>query len=120
MLHRFRQFEASKLCVNDVFERGLLAKGVGVCHGCSGSGLALLSHFRVADDRASLTKACQFAQCIIDDRRFVDATMATGDEPLSLFNGLAGRIWFLTELREALGGPKSPIPVRWKKAFGFA
>jgi hypothetical protein len=98
----------AQLCVEDVWRRGLLTKGVGVCHGVSGSVLALLSHYRLASRRSSLRRASAMVHAMIAHRRFEEATLREGDEPMSLFNGVGGRVWALLELRAALTDTAAP------------
>ena len=116
-----------------VWERGLLRKGVGLCHGICGNGYALLSLFRATGDPKYLHRARQFAifaasQC--------DPTVGGGqregptgegkegllwipDRPFSLYEGVCGAIHFFCDVldsgndphRSFMPGYEVPLPV---------
>ncbi|KAG8467231.1 hypothetical protein KFE25_000547 [Diacronema lutheri] len=78
------------------FERGVLRKGPGLCHGLGGNGFAMLALLRLTRDPIWLVRACQFAQAI--GSASVRAASRTPDHPYSLFEGEAGAIAFLAAL----------------------
>lgn len=49
-----------------IWERGLLKKGNGICHGISGNGLALHSMYRFTKDEKWLDRAMYFGIATID------------------------------------------------------
>lgn len=111
--------EALALCLDDIWARGLLSKGVGICHGASGSGMAFLCHFRATRDERSLVRACHVAhQCITLD--LLAAGTRLGDDPHSLFNGFGGRALFLSELQAELEQRAAPVPRSLLRVFGLA
>jgi hypothetical protein len=110
--------DALPLVLDDVWHRGLLHKGVGLCHGVSGHGLLFLAHFRATQDRRSLLRACHFAHAAITMQELQQCT-EIGDDPYSLFNGFGARVLFLVELRAALGGAASPLPRSFLRVLGF-
>lgn len=80
-----------------IWERGLLRKGPGICHGIGGSGYAFLLLYRLTTDLRWLHRARQFAEFMFTDE-FKQAR--TPDCPYSLFEGLAGTACFLADLLE--------------------
>ncbi|OQV25614.1 LanC-like protein 2 [Hypsibius exemplaris] len=78
-----------------VWERGLLRKGYGLCHGAAGNGYAFLELFKVTKDPKHLYRAVKFANFCMD---YGQHGCKSPDRPLSLFEGLAGTIYFLTDL----------------------
>eukprot|EP01025_Chloroclados_australasicus_P032945 TRINITY_DN3346_c2_g1_i2.p4 TRINITY_DN3346_c2_g1~~TRINITY_DN3346_c2_g1_i2.p4 ORF type:complete len:121 (-),score=6.59 TRINITY_DN3346_c2_g1_i2:527-889(-) len=81
-----------------IWERGLLKKGPGLCHGISGNGLALLNLYRVTRDSSWLIRASQFAEFIACDQFLQDSN--TPDRPHSLFEGWAGACCLLSALAD--------------------
>jgi lantibiotic modifying enzyme len=77
-----------------IYERGLLRKGLGICHGVAGSVYALISASSVLDsasDTRYLKKAVHLAHLATMAGKFVkDGEMRTLDRPWSLYEGLAG------------------------------
>ena len=57
-------------------------QGVGLCHGISGNGYALLSHARATGDERQLRRALRFAQFAADHWKEL---YAVPDAPASLF-----------------------------------
>ncbi|EFN56480.1 hypothetical protein CHLNCDRAFT_35227 [Chlorella variabilis] len=85
-----------------VWERGLLKKGPGSCHGISGSAYALLRLYRTTGQDKWLHRALKFAE-FMDSEEFT-AGARTPDHPLSLFEGWAATLCLWADL---LGGPQS-------------
>ena len=71
-----------------VWERGLLKKGPGLCHGVSGSAYALLKLYKETKDEKWLRRAVQFARFMGSDTFLNEARVP--DHPLSLFEGWGG------------------------------
>ncbi|CEL97459.1 unnamed protein product [Vitrella brassicaformis CCMP3155] len=79
-----------------VWQRGLLRKGVGLCHGIAGNAFALLSAYRIARDPKWLRRAQQFAAYSLEH---FDDLRRIPDRPYSLFEGMGGLVCLLTQLR---------------------
>jgi len=88
---------AAKKAGHLVWQRGLLKKGGGLCHGTAGNGYALLHINQVTGEPLWLYRATCFAQWCMNLSR---ADMRLPDRPLSLFEGLAGTSYFLHEMLE--------------------
>ncbi|XP_032779596.2 glutathione S-transferase LANCL1 [Daphnia magna] len=86
---------AAKQCADVTWERGILTKGVGLCHGISGNALAILHLYKHTKDPVYLYRAYKFSEIVMDDRPH---EFRTPDRPLSLFEGTAGVILFLMNL----------------------
>ena len=93
-----------------ISERGLLKKGVGICHGIGGNGLALLSLHRAVkrpggDDtwRTLATRFALFAckPACSEPERVKQQLLATPDRPHSLFEGAAGLACLFAAVLEA-------------------
>jgi hypothetical protein len=67
--------------------RGLLRKGLGLCHGVAGNGYALLAHWRASGDARSLRRAAAFATW---GAAYIASLERVPDSPHSLYEGLAG------------------------------
>ncbi|CAG9313729.1 unnamed protein product [Blepharisma stoltei] len=93
---------------NVIWERGLIKKGKGVCHGISGNGYAFLSLYKATLDNLWLYRAQCFADKMLNDQNlnreienYEDSQrLVTGmpDRPFSLMEGLAGNILFYLDL----------------------
>eukprot|EP00347_Sterkiella_histriomuscorum_P005713 403355552 len=90
-----------------IWERGLLKKGNGICHGISGNGLALHSMYRFMNDDLWLERSVHFGLATFDEdiQKIVaeyddPGRMKVGipDTPYSLMEGLGGQIVFYCEL----------------------
>ncbi|CAH8625672.1 unnamed protein product [Dicrocoelium dendriticum] len=82
-----------------IWTRGLLYKGCGLCHGSAGSGYALAALHHVTGDNKYLYRAAKYAEWCTDC--FKNRTR-TADRPYSLFEGLAGTLYFLVEMLDPL------------------
>ncbi|CAF1337514.1 unnamed protein product, partial [Didymodactylos carnosus] len=79
-----------------VWQRGLLTKSYGLCHGTAGNGYVFLNLFRVTQDMRWLHRAVKFAEfCLEYDKHRLSRQP---DHPLSLFEGLAGTIYFMADM----------------------
>ncbi|KAH3719205.1 lanC-like protein 2 [Dreissena polymorpha] len=90
-----RYLQAAIRCADMIWERGLLMKGHGICHGTAGNGYAFLAMYQMTGDQKYLHRAYQFGLFCIQHK-----PSRLPDAPFSLFEGLAGTIYFLTELLE--------------------
>ena len=94
-----------------VYERGLLRKGVGLCHGVGGSIFALLAVSDVLDPRNEVTnrtwllRAAHLAQLAGSYERMTkQGEMSIPDRPYSLYEGLAGMCCAWAEVLRRLEG----------------
>ena len=82
-----------------IVEAGPLVKGVGLCHGTDGNGMALLELFRKTGDEAWLANARQFAMWAM--RQSNRAFETHGQWRYSLWTGDAGLACFLLDCLDA-------------------
>eukprot|EP00667_Euglena_gracilis_P012693 EG_transcript_13056 len=78
-----------------VWTRGLLQKGVGLCHGISGNGYMHLSLYRATADPKHLRRAQQFLLFSLDR---LDRLSRLPDHPHSLFEGTMGFVCFAADV----------------------
>jgi lantibiotic modifying enzyme len=79
-----------------VWQRGILTKGYGLCHGTAGNGYVFLDLYRVTHDLKWLHRAIKFAEFCLDYGKH--HLPSEPDNPYSLFEGLAGTIYFMTDI----------------------
>ncbi len=84
-----------------IVKAGPLVKGVGLCHGTYGNGMALLELFRKTGDEAWLASARQFAMWAI--RQSNAAHKTHGQWRYSLWTGDAGLACFLLDCLDGQG-----------------
>ncbi|XP_047357096.1 lanC-like protein 2 [Vespa velutina] len=89
--------ETAIQCGEVIWERGLLKKGYGICHGVSGNAYTFLHLYQQTKDLKHLYRACKYAEwCCnygVNQNRIPD-------RPFSLFEGLAGVIYFLIDMQK--------------------
>ncbi|XP_038059117.1 lanC-like protein 3 [Patiria miniata] len=90
--------QACLRCGDVTWEKGLLKKGPGLCHGIAGSGYVFLLLHRLTGDKKHLHRALQFAAFMEEDQFRREARVP--DAPYSLYEGLAGTACFLADLLE--------------------
>ena len=76
--------EAAKCFADLIWQRGLLKKGYGLCHGVSGNGYAFLGMFQLTNDLKYLWRGIKFAEWCLDYGRH---SCDKPDRPFSLFEG---------------------------------
>lgn len=90
-----------------IWEKGLLRKGNGLCHGIAGNGYAFLAIYRVTQAEKWLWRALKFAEATSNASiqeeiaRWRDpqrSQIGVPDTPYSLMEGLGGTICFLTDV----------------------
>ncbi|XP_076758502.1 glutathione S-transferase LANCL1 isoform X1 [Xylocopa sonorina] len=86
-------------CGEVIWSRGLLKKGYGICHGVAGNAYTFLCLFQQTKDIKYLYRACKFAEWCMD---YGTHQIRSPDRPFSLFEGLAGTIYFLIEMQQPL------------------
>ena len=79
-----------------MWQKGLLLKGPGICHGVAGCGYVFLLLYRLTSDERHLHRALQFAEFMFSEQ-FLSAARIP-DMPYSLYEGLAGTACFLVDL----------------------
>ncbi|XP_043920754.1 lanC-like protein 2 [Protopterus annectens] len=82
-------------CSDVIWQRGLLRKGYGLCHGSAGNGYSFLSLYRLTQDKKFLYRACKFADWCLD---YGSHGCRIPDRPYSLYEGMAGAIHFLSDM----------------------
>ncbi|KAF9044368.1 hypothetical protein BJ165DRAFT_1528916 [Panaeolus papilionaceus] len=95
-----------------IYRRGLLRKGVGLCHGVAGSVYALLAVSDVLDSGSDvdlqsksswLQRALELAHIATSYDRLTEAgEMSVPDHPMSLYQGLAGMCCAWSEVLKAM------------------
>ena len=88
-------FTRAQHCAESIWTRGLLKKGYGLCHGVAGNTYAFVAMWKVTNDPKYLYKAALFAEWCFE---YGKRNCPVPDRPLSLFEGLAGTIYLLTDL----------------------
>lgn len=91
-----KYFDCCVKCAELVWNRGLLKKGPGLCHGVAGNGYVFLLMFRLTDDPKYLQRAIAFGQFMQSDNFKQQARVP--DNPYSLYEGIAGTACFLGDL----------------------
>ncbi|XP_013400405.1 lanC-like protein 3 [Lingula anatina] len=91
-----KYFQACIDCGELTWQKGLLRKGPGICHGVAGSGYVFLLLYRLTEDLKYIYRAEKFAEFLISEEFTQKAN--TPDTPYSLYEGLAGTVCFLTDL----------------------
>ena len=77
----------------------MLTKGLGLCHGIGGSGMALLSMYRHTRDTLHLHRAMCMASIAC---AHIDTLLMVPDRPFSLFEGACGLLTLLQQLQHPL------------------
>lgn len=87
---------------NTIFTRGILTKGVGLCHGISGNAFAFLSIYRCLQENSMqeseswLKMSCFFADLGIEKLSELETKP---DRPHSLLEGIGGLVCLLIDLQ---------------------
>ncbi|MEQ2199091.1 Glutathione S-transferase lancl1, partial [Xenoophorus captivus] len=71
-------------CAEVIWQRGLLRKGYGICHGTAGNGYAFLTLYKFTQEKKYLYRACKFAEWCLD---YGTHGCRIPDRPYSLFEG---------------------------------
>ena len=93
-----RYLDSCLRCGELVWNRGLLKKGPGICHGVAGNAYVFLLLYRLTSDKLHLYRAHKFAEFMMTEKFVKEAR--TPDCPYSLYEGLAGTVCFLADLCE--------------------
>jgi len=92
-----------------IWQRGLLLKGPGICHGVAGNGYAFLLMYRLTGKMDYLNMAKCFAIVMCSPE--FEEKARTPDAPYSLFEGVAGAVCFLADLMEPNKAQFPMVPV---------
>lgn len=92
-----RYLEQAKKCADVIWQRGILKKGYGICHGTAGNGYAFLRMYQVTQDCMYLHRAAKFCEWCFD---YGQHQCRVADRPFSLFEGMAGTIYFMADMLE--------------------
>ncbi|UJR21879.1 hypothetical protein I4U23_024952 [Adineta vaga] len=79
-----------------IWQRGILTKGYGICHGTAGNGYVFLNLYHATNDLKWLHRAIKFADFCYDYGKHNISN--TPDSPYSLFEGLAGTIYYMADI----------------------
>ncbi|XP_061185520.1 lanC-like protein 2, partial [Saccostrea echinata] len=90
-----KYLEAAKRCADVIWSHGLLKKGYGLCHGTAGNGYAFLAMYKLTGETIYLHRAIKFAEWCCD---FGKHGCRIPDNPYSLFEGMAGATYFLSDI----------------------
>lgn len=88
--------DACVRCAENIWNKGLLLKGPGICHGIAGNGYAFLLMFRLTGNHKYLYRAHKFMEFLTTEQFLKHARIP--DRPYSLYEGLAGTVCFLIDL----------------------
>ncbi|KAF7487771.1 LanC-like protein 2 [Sarcoptes scabiei] len=94
-----RYLQSALLACENIWKKGLLKKGYGLCHGTAGNGYAFLRLFSLTKDPKHLFRALKFAEWCFD---YGIHGCRTPDNPFSLFEGMAGTLYYLLDLLNPL------------------
>jgi len=97
--HDAKYLEVANRAGECVWQRGLLRKGISLCHGVAGNGYALLRLWRTTGNATWLARARCFGK-LCGQRPSLESQgeMRRPDNPLSLFEGISGAVCFLADL----------------------
>jgi len=93
-----RYLNSCKRAADLVWQKGLLRKGPGICHGVAGNGYVFLLLYRLTGEEHYLYRAAKFAD-FMDSSQF-QSSARIPDSPYSLYEGIAGTICFLADFIE--------------------
>ncbi|CAI9715591.1 2 [Octopus vulgaris] len=92
-----KYLQAATKCAEVIWQKGLLWKGYGICHGTAGNAYAFLTMYKLTGNQTYLYQACKFAEWCFDYGRH---GCRIADRPFSLFEGMAGTIYFLVDMMD--------------------
>jgi len=92
-----KYLDSAKKAGEVIWRRGLLKKGSGLCHGVAGNGYTFLHLYQVTGEELWLYRATMFGQWTTE---LVRRDQIIPDRPLSLFEGIAGAVYFLHDLQD--------------------
>lgn len=106
--------QAALRCGECVWRKGLLCKGVGLCHGISGNGIVLLQLYCATHDQKWLKRARRFAWFAMEAcKKPNDPLVVVPDDPWGLINGIGGLVVFLSCMIHVENGGEDPWLPGW-------
>ena len=81
-------------CATPVWQRGLLRKGHGLCHGTTGNAYAFLDMYQQTEDPTWLGKAVHYTEWSMKQKDVSN----NYEKDMKLFDGLAGVIYFYCDM----------------------
>uniref|UniRef100_A0A915DI62 Uncharacterized protein n=1 Tax=Ditylenchus dipsaci TaxID=166011 RepID=A0A915DI62_9BILA len=110
VLEKDKYLQAARKCAECIWLKGILRKGPGICHGVSGNAYAFLLMYRLTQEENFVLRAKSFAAIMMNSG--YQKLARTPDAPLSLFEGWAGSLCFLSDLANPMFAqfPMVPIP----------
>ncbi|XP_050418771.1 glutathione S-transferase LANCL1 isoform X1 [Patella vulgata] len=94
-----KYMRAAIACSDVIWSRGILRKGYGVCHGTAGNGYAFLALYKLTRQQKYLYRAYKFGEWCFN---YGKHGCNIPDRPFSLFEGMAGTLYFLADLLDPL------------------
>ncbi|XP_017775017.1 PREDICTED: lanC-like protein 3 homolog isoform X2 [Nicrophorus vespilloides] len=91
-----KYLKACERAADLIWEKGLLRKGPGLCHGVAGNGYVFLLLHRLTGKDKYLHRAIKFSE-FLEDAHFKQMARVP-DNPHSLFEGIAGTVCFLSDM----------------------
>ena len=91
-----KYLNSCRLSSDKVWNKGLIKKGPGICHGIAGNGYVHLLLYRLTNEDKYLYRALKFAE-FLENQEFKSKARKP-DNPFSLYEGLAGTVCFLIDL----------------------
>lgn len=91
-----KYLDACYKCAELVWNKGLLVKGPGICHGIAGNGYVFLLLYRLTGDPMYLYRTVKFYEFLTSE--LFEKNAKTPDHPYSLYEGNAGTVCFLLDL----------------------
>ena len=82
---------------NIIWERGLLNKGVGLCHGISGNAAVFLHLYQITNNKLYLRRAEYFMEFGLNSQ-YTNELFSQPDDPYSLYNGIGGAVLVMCDL----------------------
>ncbi|CAG9862428.1 unnamed protein product [Phyllotreta striolata] len=95
-----KYLQAALECGDVIWERGLIKKGYSLCHGVSGNGYCFLELYQTTQERKHLYRATRFAEWCLN--KVNEHEELSPDRPLSLFEGIAGPMYFLLDMQQPM------------------
>ncbi|VDN07366.1 unnamed protein product [Thelazia callipaeda] len=103
--------QAAEKALNLIWERGVLRKGPGICHGVAGSGYAFLLYYRLTQNTKYLDYARCFAMIACNQEFRKNARQP--DRPYSLFEGIGGLLCFLVDVCSPMTAQFPLVPIKF-------
>ncbi|XP_055338187.1 lanC-like protein 3 homolog [Paramacrobiotus metropolitanus] len=91
-----KYLDACISCGNITWQKGLLRKGPGICHGIAGNGYAFILLYQLTGQVEWLSKAECFADLVLQPSTKEKCTVP--DHPYSLYEGIAGTACYFADL----------------------